>query len=186
VKIVFFFGLSLFASSSLLLAKPVDLGINGKMYEIIEEDANEFIQKRIKKLDIPKIEESMHKSFESAGQSNLFIKTSYSDEEIKTKDVYLANRDIADYTGKILYREGEAIPTSLSAGQKIELCFVDGSLSKEVLDYIVNDFGKSCKYIVNKKEVSEFHKLYRVQAFPMSSQNLSYLDRYGVTSSALG
>ncbi len=166
--------------SIIISADVVDFGIHGKQYKISERNANELVKEKLKELDYKKIEEKIDKEIESLKVSRVKIKTSMQDITVTSKDLYKAKWDIRDIDGSLLYAKGDYIPTTLPKGVQMELCFVDGSLLKGVVDEVVASFGKKCKYFVNKKNIDVFAKEYGVEAYPMGGQNAPYLARYKV------
>ncbi|WP_294961521.1 hypothetical protein [Sulfurimonas sp.] len=165
-----------------LNAEIVDFGVQGKQFKIVEENGNELIQKELKKLDYKKIDKDINDSIEKLKTSMYKIKASAVDSIETTKDLYKAKWDIKDVDGSVLYTKGDYIPTTLSKGVQLELCFVDGSLLKGVVDEIVKTFGNKCKYFINKKNIDLFAKEYGVETYPLGGQNVPYLTRYKIES----
>jgi hypothetical protein len=167
--------------TTLCFSGVIDFGVQGKQFPIIEENGIDFIKRRIKEIDKDALNKEYMNGLSKLEFSNLVLPTSKIDSNKTVEDIYLSKWDITDpVTLKVLYAKGEQIPTKMKKGERLEFCFIDGSLKKEITNQIISIFGANCIYFVNKINVFKFENIYNVKAYPIGGQNLNFIKRYKV------
>lgn len=166
---------------STLFSEIYDFGVVGKQVEIIEENGEDLIARKIKELDIKKINQELNERVLEYSVSHLDLPASTVDSKTEEEDIYLASYDIVDYsTNTIVYKKGDRIPTELTPGTSFSLCFIDGKYKKDIVNKIVKEFGgkEACKYFIDNISQQDFLELYGIEAYPLNEQNLQFKDRY--------
>lgn len=173
--------LALLFFASLLYGEAYDFGVVGKQVDIIEENGDDFLKRKIKSLDIEKLNNELKESITEYSVSHVNLPASKVDDTVTKKDVYKAPYTITSpISNEVLYKKGEQISTTLERGIKFSLCFVDGKYNEAIMTKVVKAFGKECKYFVDNINPADFSKLFDVPSYPINNQNTIYLQRYGV------
>lgn len=167
--------------SSQLLSKTIDFGEVGVLYDIKEVNLQDIVDQGIKDLNTTKIKKKMYESVNKAFYSKVDFNDSLEENTVKYIDYYIVPYDVINpQNGEVLYYKGDKIKTPLPIGVKMDLCFIDGSDDKEVLEEIFSNFGK-CVYFVNNIDTREIEKRYPLyNFFPIGGQNLIYKQRFNI------
>ncbi len=169
--------------NNLLIAnnlKYIDFGIHGILYDIQEVNGNDLIAKAIKDINITQVNNLLSRQVEAAFISNISLPDSSVKNELKKKDLVPARWDVIGLDGIIMAKKGDLILSEIPKGMSFSLCFINGDDPKEIVDYVVKEFG-NCIYMVNNIDSRLFNDLYKYETYPISNQVKEYLARYGVT-----
>ena len=172
--LILLLNISLFSKSTF-----IDFGIHGLLYDIEEINGDDLIKKELKKIDAKKIIIKLNKEISNSFISHLNLPSSIKDMSMTKIDIVKARWDIKDSRGSLIKAKGDDIISRLPKGVKLELCFIDANVPKAVFKKILQKFGK-CIYMVNNINSEEFTKLYGHEAYPLVSQNLTYIDRFKI------
>lgn len=155
----------------------------GSTHKVEEKNGLEDIKERINKIDSEAIRKQLSEMLNEAFKSNVPIPSSSKDSVVSYRDYYIVPTDIRDpESGNILYRKGDKVDAPVPDGQSLDLCFIDGSDKKQILDIVTEKFG-SCVYFVNNRDTRELKKLYpEYKFFPIGKQNYSYVTRFSIDS----
>ena len=157
-----------------------DFGTHGTLYNIQETNGNDMLAKGIKDINITKVNKLLAKQVEDAFVSNISLPDSTVNSEIRKKDFVPARWDVIGLNGTIMAKKGDLILSEIPKGMTFSLCFINGDNPREIIDYVVKEFG-NCIYMVNKIDSRIFNKRYRYETYPISNQVKEYLTRYNVT-----
>lgn len=163
-----------------LQAEFIDFGIQGKQYPIAEENGNDIIQESIKSVNWTMVEKDLNDKIDKYFYSQESFQDNIFNDEIFRKDFVLAQHDVFSLDGKLIYRAGDKILSSIPDGAELNLCFIDGSDKKEVIEEIINSFGE-CIYFVNNIDSRHFENIYGKSAYPIGGQNKIYSERFKIT-----
>lgn len=180
-KRVFFlsFLLSTYLCATMEAIDIVDFGEQGVLFDIEEENGMDLIDRKIKDLNTTKITNELIASIDGHFYPKTKFKESSIQKSEESEDLVLLDRDIVDPDGRILYKKGDSIPSIIPVGQKIEICFINGADDEKVLKEVLAAFG-NCTYMVANADARVFKEKYKVQAFPINTQNEIYLNRFKV------
>ena len=157
-----------------------DFGIDGKLYNIVEENGNDMIDKGLKDINITQINNILKQEVEESFISHIRLPDSTQTLTVKQKDLVPARWDVIGLDGTIMAKKGDLILSKIPQGMSFSLCFINGDDPKEILDYVVNEFGK-CVYMVNNIDSRAFNKIYGFETYPISKQVKEYLTRFGIS-----
>jgi len=155
----------------------VDLGIQGKTYNIQEKSIKELILEGVENLDKEDLRKQYLKSIDSAFTSTIGLPASKSDSKRTYTDYVIATYDVPDPNnpGTILYEQGDAIPSIIPRGTTLNMCFIDGT-DKELAAEVAKEFGK-CDYLVSNQDIRTIDYLGNNLVFPMGK---TYIRRFGI------
>jgi len=156
-----------------------DFGVQGLMYDIIEENGNDLIEREIKDINYTSINNKLKLDYNKAFTSNVFYKESYTDKNTKIKDIVVAKTDVIGKDGNIIAKKGDYIESYIPKGTELNICFIDGGINTVLVDYIVKEFGR-CLYMVNKKDSREFKQKYKYESYPIGGQNSIIAERFNI------
>ena len=177
-----FIGALLFFSLLVSAYGFVDYGVQGELYDIKERNGDDLIKEKLRDLNKTKIREDLQKKVIAAYKTSVGLPKSLVDKTVTSKDSVRARWDIVDPYGNTIYKKGDFIVSKIPKGLRVELCFVDGDVKKNILDKIIAEFGRECVYMVDNMDSRKFETRYGVRAFPMGGQNIVYLKRFKVES----
>lgn len=160
--------------------KYIDFGIQGVLYDIQEVNGNDMFNEGIKDINITQVNSLLSRQVEAAFISNISLPDSSLKSEIKKKDLVPARWDVIGLDGTIMAKKGDLILSKIPKGMSFSLCFINGDNPKEIVDYVVKEFG-NCIYMVNNIDSRLFNEIYSYETYPISNQVKEYLDRYKVT-----
>jgi hypothetical protein len=159
-----------------------DFGIQGKQYDIKEENIMDMIKTNVKafKSDI-----NVQKTIESELLIRSTGKTSLplclkDFNKAPEPDYFSVPEDVLNPVGRKVLSKGELIKSKLKSMQILDLCFVDGR-NKIVLDNQIISMLKTnpkCTFMVSDESVLDVRKRFEnINIFPTSEQ---YEKRFGV------
>lgn len=161
----------------------IDFGIKGQLYEIVEENGNDLIARALKEVDTNRIVNELKDETEASFVSKISLPDSTKTNESSKMDYVPARWDVVEINGNVIAKKGDLIPSFLPNGVKLELCFINGNESNKVNEYIINDFGRDCIYMVNNVDSRKFAEKYSLkEVYPISEQSTDYLERFSIKS----
>ena len=161
-------------------AKLIDFGVCGSLYDIAETNGDDFIQKKINDINTTQVKKELLGNIDKLAYSKMTLQKSYKDTSTTYKDTIVVQTDIKDVYGNIIYKKGDRVVSKIPNWYKLELCFVDASLNDDVIDEIINEFGKKCIYFVANRNYESFSKKFNVESYPMGGQNIIFAKRFHV------
>ena len=173
------FGLILFYKTP---SHAKDFGVEGHLWEIVEEDILEYIEKKLKVVDVEKLKEEMidktkKRVEEPVEVSGIGISSS---ERIYYYDPsYIVPEDIYDQNGNLLYKAGYKVNPLGKVPLRERLIFVSGNNEYQVR-YAVKkreEYGGAAKIILTSGKPLDIQRKEKVWI---------YFDQQGVLTTKLG
>ena len=159
-----------------------DFGVQGHRWEIAETDILEYIEQKLKAVDIKKLQEEMVKKTKERVERPepvLGIKTALLQRKFYFDPSYVVPEDIYDHKGNLLYRAGYKINPLNQVPLRERLIFINGDSEAQV------------KYALKKRE--EYQGLVKIiltNGAPLKIQRKEkvwiYFDQHGVLTTKLG
>jgi len=159
-----------------------DFGVVGHVWDIEEEDILEYIEKKLRSVDVDKLKEEMRGKTREAVErpkpvsgvkDNLLQRIHYHDPS------YVVPEDIYDHKGNLLYKAGYKVNPLNQVPLREKLIFING------------DNGEQVKYALKKrKEYQGLAKIILTKGTPLEIQRKEkvwmYFDQQGVLTTKLG
>jgi conjugal transfer pilus assembly protein TraW len=180
MKILMLCMLLIIASQQNALSK--DFGVVGHVWDIAEEDILEYIEKKLRAVDVEKLKEEMRdktrKAVERPKQvsgivDNSLLRVHYHDPS------YVVPEDVYDHKGNLLYKAGYKVNPLNRVPLRERLIFINGDNAEQV------------KYALQKrKEYQGLAKIILINGAPLEIQRKEkvwmYFDQQGVLTTKLG
>jgi len=152
--------------------KIKDFGIDGHMYDIVEENMMQTIRDKADNFQITKekmraiLKREMKK--QSVGTTELpFGKEK---KEYSEKNYQILNQDVVNPLGRVIKKKGDKV--LLNTPKSLDICFIDGAdpvLLKNQIKYfdklVTKTNGLRCVYMVSNKSVLDLNKEYYPRLF---------------------
>ena len=159
-----------------------DFGVVGHVWDIAEEDILEYIEKKLRSVDVDKLKEEMRGKTREAVErpkpvsgvkDNLLKRIHYHDPS------YVAPEDIYDHKGNLLYKAGYKVNPLNQVPLRERLIFINGDNEEQV------------RYALQKrKEYRGLAKIILTKGAPLEIQRREkvwmYFDQQGVLTTKLG
>jgi conjugal transfer pilus assembly protein TraW len=159
-----------------------DFGVVGHVWDIAEEDILEYIEKKLRSVDVDKLKEEMRGKTREAVErpkqvsgvkDNLLQRIHYHDPS------YVVPEDIYDHKGNLLYKAGYKVNPLNQVPLRERLIFINGDNEEQV------------KYALKKrKEYQGLAKIILTKGAPLEIQRREkvwmYFDQQGVLTVKLG
>ena len=159
-----------------------DFGVVGHVWDIAEEDILEYIEKKLRSVDVDKLKEEMRGKTREAVErpkpvsgikDNLLQRIHYHDPS------YVVPEDIYDHKGNLLYKAGYKVNPLNQVPLRERLIFINGDNEEQV------------KYALKKrKEYQGLAKIILTKGAPLEIQRKEkvwmYFDQQGVLTTKLG
>jgi len=159
-----------------------DFGVVGHVWDIKEEDILEYIEKKLRLVDVDKLKEEMRDKTREVVErpklvngvtDNLLPRIHYHDPS------YVVPEDIYDHKGNLLYKAGYKVNPLNQVPLRERLIFING------------DNGEQVKYALKKrKEYQGLAKIILTKGAPLEIQRKEkvwmYFDQQGVLTTKLG
>jgi conjugal transfer pilus assembly protein TraW len=159
-----------------------DFGVVGHVWDIKEEDILEYIEKKLRLVDVDKLKEEMRDKTREVVErpklvngvtDNLLPRIHYHDPS------YVVPEDIYDHKGNLLYKAGYKVNPLNQVPLRERLIFING------------DNGEQVKYALKKrKEYQGLAKIILTKGAPLEIQRKEkvwmYFDQQGVLTIKLG
>jgi conjugal transfer pilus assembly protein TraW len=180
MKILMFCMFLIITSQQDALSK--DFGVVGHVWDIAEEDILEYIEKKLRSVDVDKLKEEMRgktrEAVERPKQVN-GVKTALLQRIHYYDPSYVVPEDIYDHKGNLLYKAGYKVNPLNKVPLRERLIFING------------DNGEQVKYALKKrKEYQGLAKIILTKGAPLEVQRKEkvwmYFDQQGVLTTNLG
>ena len=182
----------LFAENSLMpkkIAKPtnyVDFGVQGKEYEIKEEDFYKTIIEGAKNIKLDKNKLKLDLEKEVNRLAHFKTKVPYCKDSVvfdSKTEYYTFQGDYFNPMGRVIYKKGDRIKTPpLPDGITKELCFIEGSNKISLANQITffnKETNDSCLFLVSNANIVDLRNKYQgYQFFPAADM---FFDRYDIS-----
>lgn len=159
-----------------------DFGVVGHVWDIKEEDILEYIEKKLRLVDVDKLKEEMRDKTREVVErpklvngvtDNLLPRIHYHDPS------YVVPEDIYDHKGNLLYKAGYKVNPLNQVPLRERLIFING------------DNGEQVKYALKRrKEYQGLAKIILTKGAPLEIQRKEkvwmYFDQQGVLTTKLG
>ena len=154
-----------------------DMGIQGELYPIKEENIKTLVEKRISELDGGELKETYLRTIEKAFAPSFSLPASKKDSTATYIDKVAAASDVYDPNdpNKLLFRKGDYVVSSLPEDVVLHMCFIDAK-HEDVTKKVIEEFGK-CDYLVANRDIRTMTYLKGNRVFPMSEP---YLNRFDI------
>ena len=173
------FGLILFYKTP---SHAKDFGVEGHLWEIAEEDILEYIEKKLKVVDVEKLKEEMidktKKRVEEPEEVS-GIGTSSSERIYYYDPSYIVPEDIYDQNGNLLYKAGYKVNPLGKVPLRERLIFVSGNNEYQVRYALKKreEYGGAAKIILTSGKPLDIQRKEKVWI---------YFDQQGVLTTKLG
>lgn len=164
-----------------LLAIPlcayVDLGVQGKTYEIKEKNIKTLLIDGVRKLDKEDLKKRYLRSIDKAFNAKVSLPTSLEDKTLTYIDEVVVGYDVPDPAnpGRILYHKGERIKSALPDGAVLNMCFIDAA-NIDIAKEAVEEFGR-CDYLIANRDIRKVNFTGDNLVFPMG---MAYVHRFNI------
>lgn len=112
-----------------------DFGVEGHTYEIAEEDILKFIEKKLAKADLEKLNNEMKSRTTNYVERPAAVRGITNAKEEKTlyyDPTYILQNDIRDHEGKLIHRAGTKINPLSYLPLREDLIFIDGDNKDQI------------------------------------------------------
>lgn len=143
----------------------VDFGEEGKVYEILEPDINDYMYKKIAnfKFDKEEIRNELIKGVDKLAkfepnEAKICMQSKIYDWE---NNYFEIQNDFYNPLGRLIYKKGEKILSPSVPTQK-NICLIEGKIlleAKNQMDYFLN-IDKDCVFLVSNRDVREIQSIY--------------------------
>lgn len=163
-------------------AKAKDFGVQGHIFEIIEQDFFEVINAKLEAADWNKFNQKIQnktKDYIENPTKVTGIKRAKEAKEYFYDPTYTLTQDIRDHTGKLIHRQGTKVNPLEFTSLRDALLFIDGD-DKNQIEFALEQY----------KQNQEKLKIILVKGFPLKLQRQEkiwiYFDQGGILTSKLG
>ena len=159
-----------------------DFGVKGHRWEIAETDILEYIEKKLKAVDVKQLQEEMIKKTKERVERPepvLGIKTALLQRMYYFDPSYVVPEDIYDHKGNLLYKAGYKVNPLDQVPLRERLIFINGDNKEQVKHALAK-----------RKEYQGLAKIILTSGKPLEIQRTNkvwiYFDQQGVLTSKLG
>ena len=159
-----------------------DFGVQGHVFEIIEQDFLEVINARLKAIDWNKFNKKIQKQTQEYIETPTPVKAITKAKEAKEffyDPTYVLTQDIKDHTGKLIHPAGVEVNPLEHTNLNEDLIFIDGD-DKTQIEFALKQYQEKDKKL----------KIILVKGSPLQIQRKQkiwiYFDQGGVLTTKLG
>lgn len=161
----------------------VDLGIQGRLYDIKEQDILAQIEQTAKnfKLDQKLVRKSVEEQIAAAANRSTNLPLCEKDEKGKSEtDIYTIPTDIINPMGRMIVRKGDKIKSKLPQGTELNICFVDArniiSGENQIKSFMAKE--PKCLFLIANADVRNLREKFpELDIYPTSEMQES---RFGL------
>lgn len=151
----------------------VDLGVEGHLYDIVEEDFHLKLLKEVKESGFMDIDHSerIKEEIQSRAIFNSQLGLCSNDKTTEEIDYATVPEDIYNPLGRLIYKKGTKLESTLKTGQEFSVFFIDGRNAENVKNQIkfLKSEYKNSFFVVNSKNTLDLQKEYPNEEFFPSS-----------------
>ena len=158
-------------------APYLDLGVQGRVYDIVEtdflEDMKSEVAKYKKVLKKEQVNADIERQVEAAANRPTQLPFCKKDEDLgAVQDSFVSPVDIRNPLGRVVVKKGEVVNTTMPSGVKLEICYINyanEAAGENQLNSMVISHPR-CLFLVANKDVRDLRKKYpNYEIYPTST-----------------
>jgi hypothetical protein len=145
-------------SAICLSANPIDLGVVGSVYDVVESDSIQDLKDAAKNIDWAQKEKELQAQIDAQFKKDSNLAFASFNEKKTVVDKFVVQYDVYDPIKKKFFRAGDKLPVEpFPKGFEALFCFIDGTNKKGVAK-VVQEFGTKCRYVVANVDIRQLQK----------------------------
>lgn len=112
-----------------------DFGVEGHIYEIVEEDILKFIEKKLSEVDLEKLNNEMKNNTSNYAERPRAVEgiaNAKKDKVLYYDPTYVLQNDIRDHEGKLIHKAGSKVNPLSHVHLREDLIFIDGDNKDQI------------------------------------------------------